>query len=478
MLNSKLKTKIVSVAVILICSVFVFNNISFAKSSDEIGQDIANQQAELKKKQDDLNALQDNLASYQTTIEESTGELPKLQAELEKATAEVDAKSLELELVKQAKDIKELERQQRQINQNETLKMSYMEWRMGGSNLSQFINTDFDYKKIEQYASSLTGAQQRNIFSLAKDLKKISEDIDVYNEKIIELEGLKTNLAAQKKTLEDQIAYYNGALAYGNQKLGDISVSIQSIKTNIDGLNGEQVNAKQREDALLANPPPPINPGTPVAGGFVFKTQGRDLYQGHGVGMSQWGAYGMANAGYPYQNILTFYFTGVAITGGYENTNFTVNENYGNGNIVAKQMNIEDFVTGQSEVPLSWPAEAIKAQIVAFRTYVLKYVNLYGSLNVCYAPAYVAGTCSTSTVAYDEGLNSRAYVDATRGQVITYGGGLIEALYSADNNQGTGTANNDTIFQNLYGDGTPYPYLRAVNDASVAANTYYTYWQA
>ncbi|MEO6729103.1 MAG: hypothetical protein ABIM99_04225, partial [Candidatus Dojkabacteria bacterium] len=42
----------------------------------------------------------------------------------------------------------------------------------------------------------------------------------------------------------------------------------------------------------------------------------------------------------------------------------------------------------------------------------------------------------------------------------------------------TGTANNDTIFQNLYGDGTPYPYLRAVNDASVAANTYYTYWQA
>jgi len=475
---SNIKTKLVAVVAILTCSVFLVNNVYFAKSSEEIAQDIANQQDELKKKQDDLNALNDNLSSYQNAIDSSSGELPKLQAQLEQATAQVDAKSLELELIKQAKDIKELERQQRQLDQQETLSNSYMQWRTGTSNLGQFVNTEFDYKKIEQYASSLTGAQQKNIFSIAKDLKKIGDDIEVYNAKIKELEDLKTSLAAQKKQLEDQIAYYNSALAYGSQQASDISVSIQSIKTNIDGLYNEQVSAKQREDALLSNPPPTSNPGTPVAGGFVFLTQGRDLYQGHGVGMSQWGAYGMANNGMGYQDILRFYFTGVAITGGYENTNFTVNENYGNGNIVTKTMNIEDFVTGQSEIPLSWPAEAIKAQVVAFRTYVLKYVNLYGSLNVCYAPAYVAGTCSTSTVAYDEGLNSRSYVDQTRGQVITYGGALIEALYSADNNQGNGTANNDTIFQNLYGDGTPYPYLRAVNDSALAANTYYTYWQA
>ena len=34
------------------------------------------------------------------------------------------------------------------------------------------------------------------------------------------------------------------------------------------------------------------------------------------------------------------------------------------------------------------------------------------------------------------------------------------------------------MFQNLQGDGTPYPYLRAVNDTGLATTTYYTYWQS
>ena len=35
---------------------------------------------------------------------------------------------------------------------------------------------------------------------------------------------------------------------------------------------------------------------------------------GHSVGMSQWGAYAMANRGYTYDQILKFYFTGVTVT--------------------------------------------------------------------------------------------------------------------------------------------------------------------
>jgi stage II sporulation protein D len=34
---------------------------------------------------------------------------------------------------------------------------------------------------------------------------------------------------------------------------------------------------------------------------------------GHNVGMSQWGAYSMANQGYTYKEILKFYFTGIDI---------------------------------------------------------------------------------------------------------------------------------------------------------------------
>ena len=34
---------------------------------------------------------------------------------------------------------------------------------------------------------------------------------------------------------------------------------------------------------------------------------------GHHVGMSQWGAYAMADLGYTYRDILEFYYTGVTI---------------------------------------------------------------------------------------------------------------------------------------------------------------------
>lgn len=48
---------------------------------------------------------------------------------------------------------------------------------------------------------------------------------------------------------------------------------------------------------------------TVVGDTFVFKGSG----WGHNIGMSQWGAYAMAKEGYDYQEILTFYYTGVSV---------------------------------------------------------------------------------------------------------------------------------------------------------------------
>lgn len=46
-------------------------------------------------------------------------------------------------------------------------------------------------------------------------------------------------------------------------------------------------------------------------GALVFTVSGRGW--GHGVGMSQWGAYGMAQAGFNYIDILTHYFPGIYV---------------------------------------------------------------------------------------------------------------------------------------------------------------------
>lgn len=44
-----------------------------------------------------------------------------------------------------------------------------------------------------------------------------------------------------------------------------------------------------------------------VYGVFVFNGRG----WGHGVGMSQWGAYDMAMQGYSYQDILNYYYKNI-----------------------------------------------------------------------------------------------------------------------------------------------------------------------
>ena len=44
---------------------------------------------------------------------------------------------------------------------------------------------------------------------------------------------------------------------------------------------------------------------------LVFRFSG--MGNGHGVGMSQWGAYGMALQGNSYQDILNYYYQGINI---------------------------------------------------------------------------------------------------------------------------------------------------------------------
>jgi stage II sporulation protein D len=52
-----------------------------------------------------------------------------------------------------------------------------------------------------------------------------------------------------------------------------------------------------------------FTPSVSVAGDFVFIGKG----YGHGVGLSQWGAKGMADQGYNYKEILSYYFTGTTV---------------------------------------------------------------------------------------------------------------------------------------------------------------------
>jgi stage II sporulation protein D len=265
---------------------------------------------------------------------------------------------------------------------------------------------------------------------------------------------------------------------------------------------------------------------------------------GHGVGMSQYGAYGYAKHGFKYDAILTHYYTGTTIgTAADKSVRVLLRDSVGSvafhgansacgtgikpgktyvakrkgsgvvlsskkGTLVARcgavltatgaptvvvagkgtyrgslevrasssgldainVLDVEDYVRGvvSRESPSSWPIEALKAQAVAARSYVLSSSS-HGSFDVfddTRSQAY--GGMGAETAKTDQA------VSATHLQVVLYKGKVAQTFFFSTS--GGHTENNE--FSSL-GFGQPaIPYLRGVDDPYEAdAGSPYEHWK-
>lgn len=126
------------------------------------------------------------------------------------------------------------------------------------------------------------------------------------------------------------------------------------------------------------------------------------------------------------------------------------------GVAVVNDVGLEDYVRGISEVPSTWPAEALKAQAIAARTYAL--YDAAGTTPTA-TRAVGAHICATEACQVYGGLakersehgpNWTAAVDQTAGEVLLYKGAPINAKYSSSNGG-----------RSVKGG---QPYLRAIDD--------------
>jgi stage II sporulation protein D len=120
---------------------------------------------------------------------------------------------------------------------------------------------------------------------------------------------------------------------------------------------------------------------------------------------------------------------------------------------VVNVLNLEDYLRGVVPAELS-PAvfpqpEAIKAQAVAARTYALRHLGQFDAegFDICSTPA-----CQVYRGIRVEQQMADEAVDATSGEVLTYDGHLIDALYTST----CGGSTEDV--QNVF-DGEAQPYL-------------------
>ena len=139
------------------------------------------------------------------------------------------------------------------------------------------------------------------------------------------------------------------------------------------------------------------------------------------------------------------------------------------------QLPMQSYLYGLGEVPASWPAEALEAQVIAARTYAYrKHVTTGDQRRPC--DCTILDSSAEQVYLGDERrIQSGSYwtrwtkaVDDTARLVVLYQGSPINALYSASS--GGHTENNESIWG-----GSPVPYLRGVADPydGISANPYH-----
>jgi SpoIID/LytB domain protein len=140
-------------------------------------------------------------------------------------------------------------------------------------------------------------------------------------------------------------------------------------------------------------------------------------------------------------------------------------------------ISLQKYLLGLGEVPLWWPLEALKAQVIAARTYAVRTIGLSGQRRLPCDCALADDATDQVYAGDDKRAASGAYwaqwveaVRATDERVITYDGAPIQAFYSSSS--GGHTENNE----NVWG-GAAIPYLRGVPDGfdDNAANPNHTW---
>ena len=134
-----------------------------------------------------------------------------------------------------------------------------------------------------------------------------------------------------------------------------------------------------------------------------------------------------------------------------------------NGVTAVNYVDIDDYlysVVG-SEMPASWPQEALRSQAVAARSYALYKQNK--------ASGQTYDLSSTQTSQVYKGLDGEAYstrsaVDATQGKVLVHSGKIIEAVFHSSS--GGHTENSEHVWSKSV------PYLKGVPDFDQNAPVY------
>lgn len=393
---------------IILLILFLFSIFYFLRSTGlQVWADDCNLDC-LQKQIDDLSrALQMSIAAT-NPLEKN---LDKLKTNLENIRKRITV--IEKEVITKEKEVKEGE--ELLVLAEELLSQKVRSFYKASSSFGSYrlfflLNQDLPS------AVRTFGYQKKVIENDRDTIVKVVLYVKDLEEKKKNLENEKVRLANIKKETDEQAAslekVITGAKKYQAQLSSQIAVlsarQQEILVQRLAGLNiPRSASSMGRCDSDLTNG---RDPGfSPRFAVFTYGVPNR-------VGLNQWGAYGRAKVGQGYDQILHAYYN----FDGYQNfdTNIKINvSGYGS-------FSLDDYVKRIYEVPADWPAEVLKAQAIAARSYALAYTD-NGSGTICATESCQVFKPDPKGGAWEQAVND------TAGKAMTAGGKPIKAWFSS-----------------------------------------------
>ena len=278
------------------------------------------------------------------------------------------------------------------------------------------------------FASSSTGSStqsfvMRDIFEdrLATDAAKsiISLNIEISNFEQDKKEAgeLRADLEASQKQLITLKADIDTKKQQAQSQYTDLEKKSQDYEQTIAQLSALQTQILAEKSGSESGsvgdyePPKASLPAPKFSPAYVAISYGAYT---HYKGMSQYGAKGRAQDGQDYKKILEFYYAGAKIK--------TVSMPDISVSGVGK-MSMQNYLYGIAEMPSTWPADALKAQAIAARSYAYNYAKV--GKTIC-----TTQSCQVflSSKAKNPPSTWKKAVDDTKGMILD---SSITAYYSS-----------------------------------------------
>lgn len=278
--------------------------------------------------------------------------------------------------------------------------------------------TPFLFSDSASQAFQEINLRQRAADSDRKTVNEYADELDNLKKDKDALEKSKASLAVIQKQVSDQTAFLAGEVAKVDSYLAVLSSKQQSFlaqKLESLGLSRSAYNMK---GGCSSDINPFKSPGfSPAIAFFSFGVPNR-------VGLNQFGAKGRAEADQKAQEILAAYYNADYTQGYSQSINIHVVGKNEFGQSFNEIWNIDEYLKHLYEMPTNFPMEALKAQAIAARSYVLAYTN-NGSRSIC-----PSQQCQVVKKEINNGT-WQAAVNDTKGIVLTNGGQPVKAWFSS-----------------------------------------------